>query len=293
MLDRRRAHRVAPDRAEFDRFVTTPCASASPKHTRPSGLCSDPPGPAMPVTATASPAPDRFKAPSAISRATASDTAPCASSVSAAPQHLDLGGVGIGHEPAVHHGGRPRHRGQRGHDHAARAAFRRRQHHALRACGVQNRARAHAPSIPWLTTAATATTSVASRPRSRRPASRPAACASGRPARPGRASRYRTRGMPGMRRDPTGPERGDRHALHHRAQRHGPERDPHAHHFVDDNLGRVGVGPPRVSAIVAHQPRANRERRGQTAARTRPGHASPSHRAGPQASPMCPGPGRR
>jgi coenzyme Q-binding protein COQ10 len=58
-----------------------PAALASAKQTRPSGLWSDPPGPAMPVMASASCASDRARAPPAISSATGSETAPCAASV--------------------------------------------------------------------------------------------------------------------------------------------------------------------------------------------------------------------
>ena len=58
-----------------------PESLARPKQTRPSGLCSLPPGPAMPVTDTATVAPDRARAPSAISAATSSETAPWAARV--------------------------------------------------------------------------------------------------------------------------------------------------------------------------------------------------------------------
>ena len=48
------------------------------KHTVPTGLSSvPPPGPAIPVIATAVSAPKRLIAPSAIASATGSDTAPC------------------------------------------------------------------------------------------------------------------------------------------------------------------------------------------------------------------------
>ena len=43
--------------------VRTPPASARPKQTRPSGLNSDPPGPAIPVTAIATAALERASAP--------------------------------------------------------------------------------------------------------------------------------------------------------------------------------------------------------------------------------------
>ena len=50
---------------------------ASPNHTRPTGLSAlPPPGPAMPVTDTATPASERASAPSAIVFATGSLTAP-------------------------------------------------------------------------------------------------------------------------------------------------------------------------------------------------------------------------
>src|SRR5688500_14346519 len=55
--------------------------NAHAKHTVPTGFCDvPPPGPAIPVTATATSAPARARAPSAIAHATASDTAPWASS---------------------------------------------------------------------------------------------------------------------------------------------------------------------------------------------------------------------
>jgi nicotinamide-nucleotide amidase len=56
---------------------------ARPKQTRPSGLNSEPPGPAMPVTETAICTGAWARAPSAISRATSSETAPNRSSASA------------------------------------------------------------------------------------------------------------------------------------------------------------------------------------------------------------------
>lgn len=54
-------------------------SAAIPKQTMPSGLESLAPGPATPVTDTASAARERVRAPSAMARATASLTAPCAS----------------------------------------------------------------------------------------------------------------------------------------------------------------------------------------------------------------------
>jgi len=57
--------------------VVVPSAVASPKQTMPSGFCAVPPGPATPVTATAISASERRNAPSAMARATVSDTAPC------------------------------------------------------------------------------------------------------------------------------------------------------------------------------------------------------------------------
>jgi hypothetical protein len=65
---------------------------ASASHTVPTGLPGTaPPGPAMPVTATARCTGARFSAPSAIASATGSLTAPCArSSASGTPSSSDL-----------------------------------------------------------------------------------------------------------------------------------------------------------------------------------------------------------
>src|SRR5690606_25782799 len=64
------------------RAVTPPCP-ASASHTAPTGLSSlPPPGPAMPLTATARSAPDRSRMPAAISRTVSSLTAPALASVS-------------------------------------------------------------------------------------------------------------------------------------------------------------------------------------------------------------------
>ena len=60
------------------------------KQTRPSGLKSDPPGPAMPVTETVSVAFECFSAPAAISAATCSDTAPWVSNVSAETPNISI-----------------------------------------------------------------------------------------------------------------------------------------------------------------------------------------------------------
>ena len=88
MIDTCPAHLRAPDRAELDGFGSGARPGGEPKQTRPSGLCSDPPGPAMPVTAMAIPAPERSSAPAAISRATSSDTAPWAASVACATPNI-------------------------------------------------------------------------------------------------------------------------------------------------------------------------------------------------------------
>ena len=79
-----------------------PCASASARCTRPTGFASlPPPGPEMPVVATARSAPKRARAPSAIARATGSDTAPCSREqrLGHAEQRA-LRGVGVGHDAA-------------------------------------------------------------------------------------------------------------------------------------------------------------------------------------------------
>ncbi len=62
------------------RVSVRPSASRTVKQTVPTGLSGvPPPGPAIPVIATAVSAPKRCRAPAAIASATGSDTAPCAS----------------------------------------------------------------------------------------------------------------------------------------------------------------------------------------------------------------------
>ncbi len=77
--------RAKPDRRPRIAHGWDDCDGQIRAQTRPSGLCPDPPGPAMPVTDTAIPASECVKAPSAISRATSLDTAPWASGVRAEP----------------------------------------------------------------------------------------------------------------------------------------------------------------------------------------------------------------
>ena len=87
------------------------------------GLSSvPPPGPAIPVTDTATSAPRRSRAPAAIAAAVSADTAPCRASVSSG--HAELAGldvVGVGHDRAGEDVARARDRGQPRGDHAARA----------------------------------------------------------------------------------------------------------------------------------------------------------------------------
>ena len=93
-----------------------------PRNARPTGFSADPPpGPAMPVTATAiialhwraRPAPSRAAAPRRRR----------ASQVSWDVEHLDFGLVGIGDEASVHDIGRSGDLGHCPDDQAARAAF--------------------------------------------------------------------------------------------------------------------------------------------------------------------------
>jgi hypothetical protein len=84
------ARQLQPLRADLRPRVASAAASAS--HTVPTGLPGTaPPGPAMPVTATARCTGARVSAPSAIARATGSLTAPWVrSSASGTPSSSDL-----------------------------------------------------------------------------------------------------------------------------------------------------------------------------------------------------------
>ncbi len=77
--------RARPDRRPRTAHGWDGCDGQIRAQTRPSGLCPDPSGPAMPVTDAAISASECVNAPSAISRATSSDTAPWASGVRAGP----------------------------------------------------------------------------------------------------------------------------------------------------------------------------------------------------------------
>lgn len=77
-LARRTSRRPSAPNSTVAVAVSMP-RPARPKQTRPSGLLSDPPGPAIPVMETARSARERSSAPSAMARATSSETAPCAS----------------------------------------------------------------------------------------------------------------------------------------------------------------------------------------------------------------------
>ncbi len=83
-----------------------------------------PPGPAMPVTATASCALELATAPSAMARATLSDTAPSVSiSFAGTPSMSDLARIGIDDEAALEHIRRAGDFGQQSADQSAGAAF--------------------------------------------------------------------------------------------------------------------------------------------------------------------------
>ena len=83
VVDRSRTSLRSPGSRNVRTCVGLPL-SATPKHTVPTGFSAEPPpGPAIPVIPTAVSAPKRASAPSAIARATGSDTAPW-SSISAA-----------------------------------------------------------------------------------------------------------------------------------------------------------------------------------------------------------------
>ena len=183
------------------RVPRRPALRGQPKQTRPSGLVSEPPGPAMPVIATATSRPTGRSAPSAISRATSSDTAPWAASVAAAhAQHRLLGGVGIGHEAAVEDVGRAGDVGDRRADHAAGAAFRRGDHAPARA-GRGEKALGRASCVDQQPVR-----DAGGDDRRRTPPSSPARCRrasrpphrrAGRPGRRAPASRCRTAGTAG------------------------------------------------------------------------------------------------
>ena len=82
----------------------SPALSATPNHTRPTGFSAEPPpGPAMPVMATASPARgEEASAPSAMAAAVSMETAPWESSAwSGNAKNIPLGGIAVGHQPAV------------------------------------------------------------------------------------------------------------------------------------------------------------------------------------------------
>src|SRR5438105_8734116 len=64
---------------KLDSRPTPPSGPSAWRYTSPTGFSAvPPPGPAMPVTATATSAPSRSRAPRAIASATSADTAPCA-----------------------------------------------------------------------------------------------------------------------------------------------------------------------------------------------------------------------
>ena len=119
----------------FARWISRPPRAAAAKCTSPTGLPGvAPPGPAMPVIATARSASECASAPCAIASAVSRLTAPCRSSVSGRhAEHRLLGGVRIGDEAALDHVGRAGDFGQRAGDQPAGAGFRGRDRQAARA----------------------------------------------------------------------------------------------------------------------------------------------------------------
>src|SRR5918995_1888142 len=77
VVERSRMSALSPGSSTV-RVIERPSVSCTLQQTVPTGFSSLPPsGPAMPVTATAVSAPNRFSAPAAMASATGSDTAPC------------------------------------------------------------------------------------------------------------------------------------------------------------------------------------------------------------------------
>ncbi len=249
----------------------------------------------MPVTATARSAPERLSAPSAIARATSSETAPWVAIRSAGtPSISRLRGVGIGDEAALEDGGRARDLGDGGGDEAAGAAFGGGDPDPARSRARDDVVRrAHAMITAWASHASDGDADGRHRTGDHivehgaeriaaaiGPADRtrladveePEEQEGGDPARP--------RERPGVRAGEPEP------------RRERPEREPLARDLVDDDLGRVVVRRCRASRLASPtQPSAKTA--SVAAAKTgKPpsacsGHASAHRRGG------APGAGRR
>ncbi len=217
-----------------------------PIHTVPTGLPgSAPPGPAMPVTDTATSASSSRRAPWAMARAVSALTAPCRSSVSrGTPRTLVLHVVHVAHHAAAHRLRAARHAGEHGGYQAAREALGRADPHPGPPCGSEHPARQGSSASGSMEAASASVIGRDSLPRPHGRDLRELA------RRPSRRSRSRPQARPWA-----APEPDEKARL-----RDVVEHRHHRQHERDDHDGPAGHPQPVAKAAQAARPCASPSR---------------------------------